>query len=99
MSLIDVILADTEKRLEERRRRVPLADIERKAAAADARRASMSFRAALESAPFSIIAEVKKRSPSGGPMDPANVEKALAVYARTKSVSAVSILTDEDHFN
>jgi indole-3-glycerol phosphate synthase len=32
-------------------------------------------------------------------MDPANVAAALEIYAETESVSAISILTDEDHFD
>jgi|HubBroStandDraft_3_1064219.scaffolds.fasta_scaffold154738_1 indole-3-glycerol phosphate synthase len=95
-SLIDGILADSRKRLDERMREVPLDEVQRRAA--DAPRADVSFREALESKPFSIIAEVKAKSPSGGAMDPANIDAALEIYAETESVSAVSILTDEKHF-
>ncbi len=96
MSLIDVILADSRRRLDDRQRRVSLDEVKRQAG--DAPRARVTFANALESIPFSIIAEVKARSPSGGAMAPANVEGALEIYDATQSVSAVSILTDEDHF-
>jgi indole-3-glycerol phosphate synthase len=96
MSLLDDILAASGKRLAERKRQVPIDDLRRRAA--DAPRGRTGFREALESTSFSLVAEVKARSPSGGAMDPANVEAALAVYDAAPAVSAVSILTDEDHF-
>jgi indole-3-glycerol phosphate synthase len=69
-----------------------------RAMAAGAKRGRTTFRAAVSSAPFSIIAEIKRSSPSSGPMSPANVKDALPVYNAAASVSAISILTDEDHF-
>ena len=96
MSLIEDILSASGKRLAQRQREVPLDELRRRAA--EAPRASVGFREALEASPFSIIAEVKAASPSSGAMDPANVRAALDTYDETPSVSAVSILTDEDHF-
>jgi indole-3-glycerol phosphate synthase len=97
MSLIDHILEASDKRLKERMARVPLAELQRRAA--HAARAQVGFRDALDSQSFSIIAEVKAASPSGGAMDEGNVEGALGVYDATPSVSAISILTDVDHFH
>src|SRR5580658_2811437 len=96
MSLIDTILVDTKARLEARKRLRSSSELT--ARAHDARRATTTFREAIESKAFSMIAEVKRRSPSSGKMDEDNVSRALAVYDDTPSVSAVSILTDEDHF-
>jgi indole-3-glycerol phosphate synthase len=96
MSLIDDILSASGKRLAERKRKVPLGEVQKRAA--DAPRADITFRAALEASPFSLIAEVKAASPSSGAMDPKNVRAALETYDATPSVSAISILTDEDHF-
>src|SRR5579872_167604 len=96
MSLNDDILKASGRRLAERQRSLPIDELKRRAG--DAPRARMCFRAALESAPFSLIAEVKAKSPSSGPMDPSNVSAALSVYNEAASVSAVSILTDEDYF-
>jgi indole-3-glycerol phosphate synthase len=97
MSLIDTILVDTKARLNRRKQErssAELADMAR-----DARRAKTSLRDAIEKAKtFTVIAEIKRKSPSGGKMDEANVSAALAAYHATPSVSAVSILTDEDHF-
>jgi indole-3-glycerol phosphate synthase len=74
----------------------PLAEV--KAAAADAARATTSFRQELERSRFSLIAELKRRSPSTGPMSLANVDRALDVYRACPQVAAISILTNEDHF-
>ena len=97
MSLIDSILAASKTRLETRKRLQPLAEL--KAAAASAPRGATTLRAALRARTFSLIAEVKRKSPSAGTMDPPNVDAALDVYARTASVAAISILTDEDYFS
>jgi indole-3-glycerol phosphate synthase len=96
MSLIKDILSESGKRLAERQRKVPLSELQRRAA--DAPRAIAGFRDALEASDFSIIAEIKAASPSSGAMDPANVRAALEIYGETDSVSAISILTDEDYF-
>lgn len=97
MSLIEDILLASGKRLAERQRAVPMGELQ--ARAADAPRASVGFREALEGSPFSIVAEVKATSPSSGAMDPTNVRAALETYDATASVSAISILTDVDYFD
>jgi indole-3-glycerol phosphate synthase len=65
---------------------------------AAAPRGRLSFFEALNGAAFSVIAEVKRRSPSAGNMDPGNLDRALDAYLACPSVSAISILTDVDHF-
>ena len=47
---------------------------------------------------FGMIAEIKKKSPSGGEMLPANVAAAPAAYARSRAVRAVSVLTNKIDF-
>jgi indole-3-glycerol phosphate synthase len=96
MSVIAEILKASGMRLKERMKMRPLAEV--KAAAADAPRASASFREELTRTPFSIVAEIKRRSPSTGPMDPSNVNRALDVYGGCPAVAAISILTNQDHF-
>jgi indole-3-glycerol phosphate synthase len=96
MSVISEILKAAEDRMQERMKLRPLAEV--KAAAADAPRASPSFREELARVPFSVVAEIKRRSPSTGPMDPSNVDRALDVYGTCPAVSAISILTNQDHF-
>jgi indole-3-glycerol phosphate synthase len=96
MSLIVDILKASHTHLEQRRAAKPLAEL--KAMARDAGRARTTFRDAIERSRFSVIAEVKRRSPSGGDMDAENVRRALSVYDSSASVSAISILTDERYF-
>ncbi|HEV3031071.1 MAG TPA: indole-3-glycerol phosphate synthase TrpC, partial [Polyangia bacterium] len=96
MSLIRDILKASLERLNERKRTRPIASLKREAASAP--KAAKRLREALESAPFSVIAEVKARSPSGGTMDPDNVRNALEVYRAAACVSAISILTDQNYF-
>jgi indole-3-glycerol phosphate synthase len=47
---------------------------------------------------FGVIAEYKRRSPSGGASDPANLAAAYRTYAETPWIVAVSVLTDEPYF-
>jgi indole-3-glycerol phosphate synthase len=95
-SLIDSIVKQVEKRIQERKRLLPIEDL--RASAVGAKRARVGFREALQSGPFSLVAEIKRKSPSSGEMDPANVAEALAVYDSKSSISAISILTEEDYF-
>jgi indole-3-glycerol phosphate synthase len=97
MSLIHDIVSASQKRLDLRKTAVPLDEV--RGRAKEAPRATVGLREALEAKPFSLIAEIKPRSPSGGAMDAANVEEALGVYDSTPGVSAISILTDIDYFD
>jgi indole-3-glycerol phosphate synthase len=56
-----------------------------------------SFSAALRSG-FGLIAEIKRKSPSGGEMRTDSVEAAPAAYARSNAVKAVSVLTNTADF-
>ncbi len=47
---------------------------------------------------FGLIAEIKRKSPSGGDMRPENVVEAPAAYARSPVVKAVSVLTNTIDF-
>jgi indole-3-glycerol phosphate synthase len=96
MSVITEILEASDARMRVRMQTIPIGEIKR--AAADAPRAATPFRQALEGARFSVIAEIKRRSPSTGPMSAANVDRALDVYRACPQVAAISILTNEDHF-
>lgn len=96
MSLIDEILDSSRARLAERKSKRSFRELKTRAAAA--RRARYSFFEAIQGNAFSLIAEVKHRSPSAGNMDAANVKRSLDAYISCPSVSAISILTDVDHF-
>ena len=47
---------------------------------------------------FCLIAEIKERSPSVGPMREANVAAALPAYEESPAVAAISVLTNHIHF-
>lgn len=47
---------------------------------------------------FCLIAEVKERSPSVGPMRAANVKDAVPAYEESPVVAALSVLTNHLHF-
>jgi len=56
-----------------------------------------SFHSALNQE-FGLIAEIKRRSPSGGDMRKENVDAACAVYAQSAVVKAISVLTNTSDF-
>ncbi|MEM1158483.1 MAG: indole-3-glycerol phosphate synthase TrpC [Verrucomicrobiota bacterium] len=57
-----------------------------------------SFKHALESEGFGIIAEIKEKSPSGSAMRKKNVTECLSAYEDSTIVKAVSVLTEEKNF-
>src|SRR5689334_19799716 len=59
--------------------------------------AMRSFSGALTNG-FGLIAEIKRRSPSGGDMRKENVEQAPAAYAKSSIVKCVSVLTNSTDF-
>jgi indole-3-glycerol phosphate synthase len=92
--LFKTILTHTKQRLAERKQKLSIEDLRARVRDADEVR---SLRHALQSRPFSVIAEHKRRSPTGGDMNEANVRRAYAAY-QVPWVSAISVLTDVDHF-
>jgi indole-3-glycerol phosphate synthase len=69
--------------------------VERAAAAPPPR----GFRAALAGEPgLSVVAEMKRRSPSAGPLAPALVPAELARRYQAGGAAALSVLTDEEFF-
>jgi indole-3-glycerol phosphate synthase len=93
-SYLDAILPDVRRRLAERKARVPRAELERKGVHGP----RPSFAEALRNPGVSVIAEVKRFSPSKGPIRPdLNVSTLVAAY-EAGGAAAVSILTEGDHF-
>src|SRR4051794_28244078 len=95
-TILDRIVANKPAEIAAARARVPDAELERRVAALPLPR---DFRAALErGGDVSIIAEVKKASPSAGVLradfDPAAIAR---VYER-HGAACVSVLTDEPSF-
>lgn len=93
-TILERIVADTAAELAEAKRRRPLAELQRRLADAPPVR---PLAAALRGR-FSLIAELKVRSPSQGPMRPQNVAEAPAAYEHSPIVAAVSVLTNAPHF-
>ena len=60
--------------------------------------APRSLAAALKAPPFSAIAEIKRSSPSQGPIRPGADPIEIASDYRDSGASALSILTDAPHF-
>ena len=91
---LDKILPAVRNRLEERKRVVPISAL--KATLTSSRRSS--FAEAISRPGMSLIAEVKRASPSKGPMRPhLRVASLVRAYAAA-GARAVSVLTEQDFF-
>lgn len=93
-TILDRILVDVRHELAAAQQTLPLADLRARLEDAPKLR---SFQSALRS-PFGLIAEIKERSPSHGPMRPENVAGAPTAYERSGIVRAISVLTNATHF-
>jgi len=94
-SVLKEIVGRAQLELAAAREREPLAELRRMARDAEAPR---GFHDALAKAGFSMIAEVKRRSPSGGEMRHQDYLSAARLYDESPAVSAVSVLTNESDF-
>jgi len=94
--ILDEIVADNRKELENRQSGFPLAEVRR---AALEQAPALDFAAALQGDRVRLIAEVKRASPSKGvirpDLDPVEIAK---VYAGN-GASAISVLTETKHFH
>lgn len=92
---LDALLDGAHRRVAHAREREPLADL-----AARASRAPQApgFRAALDVPGVSLIAEVKRASPSKGPIAPDLVAPEQARAYVEGGAAAVSVLTEPDRF-
>ena len=96
MGILDEIVADKRKRLVEHKSKISETDM--KKLALESKRKSNSFFASLEKEGLSIIGEFKKASPSMGVID-GKIELTDRIDQYNESVDAISVLTEEDHFN
>jgi indole-3-glycerol phosphate synthase len=94
---LDRIVPAVRRRLDERRGRLPLAELEAmETPAVSATRPS--FATAIAAPGVSLIAEVKRASPSKGSIRP-DLEVASLVQAYEQAgARAISVLTEQDHF-
>lgn len=91
---LERIREDVEKRLEQRRKEAPVVAVAPAARPA----APVSLRGNLSRPGLSVIAEVKRWSPSRGALCPRlDVGEMVACYEGA-GAAAVSVLTEEDHF-
>ena len=93
-TILDEILVEVRHEVAAAQACRPLADLRRQQADAPPMRA---FADALRRG-FSLIAEIKLRSPSQGAMRAENVADAPAAYEASPIVSALSVLTNASHF-
>ena len=92
---LDKIVAETKKGLEERQQVVPMAELD---AAIETRPAPLDLAKALSGDGLSLIAEVKRASPSKGAL---NLDLDAVELARTYAAcgaAAISVLTEEGYF-
>lgn len=94
-TVLDTILEDVREAVSADKLKRPPADVRRMAADASPPR---GFAAALGQGGFGLIAEIKERSPSVGPMREENLRDAAPAYAESPCVRAVSVLTNKRHF-
>src|SRR3954470_7937648 len=93
-TILDQILVDVRRELAEAQRQNSAGDLDRRIKDAPPLR---PFAAALRPS-FGLIAEIKERSPSHGPMRPDNVAAAPIAYEGSSIVRALSVLTNQTHF-
>ena len=93
-TILDDILADVREEVAAAKLKSPLVDV--RARIHDALPVR-DFPEALGTK-FCLIAEIKERSPSVGPMRMENVRDAAAAYSESSLVKAVSVLTNERYF-
>lgn len=95
-SILDEIIAHTRSEVAARKAAVPPAELESTRSAAAERRA---FREAISAeATISLIAELKRRSPSAGEIRPGLDPAEVACIYEAWGAAAVSCLTDERFF-
>ena len=94
-TVLDRILDRTAADLAARRARVPLADLERRAAD---RSDPVNLRRALARPGVAVIAEIKRASPSRGVFPVAVDPAAVAAAYLAGGAAAISVLTDEPFF-
>jgi indole-3-glycerol phosphate synthase len=100
-SYLDVIVPDVKRRLAERRLHTPLSDLMRMAAEVappGEPGGRARFARALRAPGVSVIAEVKRYSPSKGAIRPDLDPATLAAAYEAGGAAAVSVLTEESHF-
>ncbi|MEU4985644.1 indole-3-glycerol phosphate synthase TrpC [Streptomyces sp. NPDC021969] len=97
MTVLDDIVAGAREDLAERRRAVPEAELRRRAAARGPGRDCVPLLKAADGRPR-VVAEVKRASPSRGPLAPIDDPAALAAAYERGGAAAISVLTEGRRF-
>lgn len=92
---LDKIVAEKRKELEQRQKTIPLSELE---AAIDKKPAPLDLASALSGDGISLIAEVKRASPSRGDLNLDLDAVALAKTYAECGAAAISVLTEERYF-
>jgi indole-3-glycerol phosphate synthase len=99
LNILDDIIASKRLRLNFEDYDWQLAEVQRTAPIARKLRTPRAFRNSLAAhAPVAIIAEIKRRSPSKGPIRPDLVPEGIGVSFTNAGAAAISVLTEEDFF-
>ena len=93
-TILDQILIDVRLEIADAKRQLPLSELKERMSDTPPLR---SFQLALRPG-FGLIAEIKERSPSKGPMRAENVAAAPLAYERSTLVRGLSVLTNSKHF-
>lgn len=93
--VLDRIIESTRARVARAESELPLAEVEE---VARRREPSRDFAGALNGAGIGLIAEVKRASPSRGPLRPDLDASALAREYSSGGAAAISVLTEKEHF-
>jgi indole-3-glycerol phosphate synthase len=95
VTMLEQIIAARRQRLEEKRARVPLKDLE---LAVQSRSERRSFALALSGAMLRVIAEMKRASPTRGLLRRHYRRRELAASYQSAGAAALSVLTEEQFF-
>src|SRR6188474_1450761 len=95
MSVLEEIVAGARLDLADREREVPLSTVKEQASRQDP---ALDPMPAFRSSGVSIIAEVKRASPSRGALASIDDPAALAVEYESGGAAAVSVVTERRHF-
>lgn len=99
MSVLDEILAAKREEVAAARAACPLAEVEAAAAAAGPVRGLRAALARPPGAPVRVLAEIKRASPSAGPIRPGADPAAIAAEYAAAGAAALSVLTDRRFFD
>jgi indole-3-glycerol phosphate synthase len=94
--ILDEIVESKKESLKQRKREMPLKELKRRCA--DVKRKPIDFASALCGDDISLIAEVKKASPSKGMINADIDPVKLAMTYATNGAAAISVLTEEIYF-